>query len=181
MADIIIENIVATTNIAKELDIEHLANAIQDSKYNPEEFSGLSIYFDEPKAVVFIFSNGKITCTGVKNIDDIEDLIIKTINKMEEAGISIMDEPEVEIENIVVSSDIKKELNLLNISKNPLLEKVEYRPEQFPGLVYRTDDPNIILLIFSSGKIVCTGAKKLEDASNAINTIEDKLKSMGIP
>ena len=180
MADILIENIVATTNIAKELDIERLADSIQDSKYDPEDFSGLSIHFNDPRAVVFIFPNGKITCTGVKNIDDIEDLIIKTINKIENSGISVMDEPEVEIENIVVSSDFKKELNLLNISKNPLLEKVEYRPEQFPGLVYRIDDPSMILLIFSSGKIVCTGAKKLEDASNAINTIEDKLKSMGI-
>ena len=71
MADIIIENIVATTKIAKELDIERLADAIQDSKYDPEDFSGLSIHFNDPKAVVFIFSNGKITCTGVKNIDDI--------------------------------------------------------------------------------------------------------------
>ena len=180
MADIIIENIVATTQIAEELDIEYLADALQDSKYDPEEFSGLSIHFNEPKAVAFIFSNGKITCTGAKSIDDIEDLIIKTINKIEDAGISVMDEPEVEIQNIVASSDIKKELNLANIAKNPLLENVEYDPEQFPGLVYRTDDPNMVLLIFGSGKIVCTGAKKLEDASNAINTIEDKLRSMGI-
>ena len=92
----------------------------------------------------------------------------------------IIDEPETEIQNIVVSSDIKKELNLTNIAKNPLLENVEYKPEQFPGLVYRMGDSNIILLIFCSGKIICTGAKKLEDASSAINTIEDKLKSIGI-
>ncbi len=180
MADIIIENIVATTQIAEELDIEYLADALQDSKYDPEEFSGLSIHFNEPKAVAFIFSNGKITCTGAKNIDDIEDLIIKTINKIEDAGISVMDEPEVEIQNIVASLDLKKELNLVNIVKNPLLENVEYEPEKFPGLVYRMDGSSVTLLIFGSGKIVCTGAEKLEDASDAINTIEDKLTSMGV-
>lgn len=180
MADIIIENIVATTQIAKELDIEHLADAIQDSKYDPEEFPGLALHFNDPKTATLVFSSGEIICTGAKNIDEIEDSMIKTIDKIEEAGISVMDDPEVEIQNIVASLDLKKELNLVNIVKNPLLENVEYDPEKFPGLVYRMDDSSVTLLIFGSGKIVCTGAEKLEDASDAINTIEDKLTSMGV-
>ena len=180
MADIIIENIVATTQIAKELDIEHLADAIQDSKYNPEEFPGLALHFNDPKTAALVFSSGEIICTGAKNIDEIEDSMIKTIDKIEEAGISVMDEPDVEIQNIVASLDLKKELNLVNIVKNPLLENVEYEPEKFPGLVYRMDGSNVTLLIFGSGKIVCTGAEKLEDVSDAINTIEDKLTSMGV-
>jgi len=180
MADIIIENIVATTQVAKKLDIEHLADAIHDSKYDPEEFPGLALHFNDPKTAALVFSSGEIICTGAKNIDEIEDSMIKTIDKIEEAGISVIDEPDVEIQNIVASLDLKKELNLVNIVKNPLLENVEYKPEKFPGLVYRMDDSNVTLLIFDSGKIVCTGAEKLEDTSDAINTIEDKLRSMGV-
>ena len=180
MADMIIENIVAATQIAKELDIEHLADAIQDSNYDPEEFSWLGLHFNNPKTAALIFSSGEIICTGAKNIGEIEDSMIKTIDKIEEAGISVMDEPDVEIQNIVASLDLKKELNLVNIVMNPLLENVEYEPEKFPGLVYRIDGSSATLLIFSSGKIVCAGAKKLEEASDAIDTIEGKLKSMGV-
>jgi transcription initiation factor TFIID TATA-box-binding protein len=180
MADIIIENVVATAHIAKELDIEYLAEAIQDSKYDPEEFPGFILHFNDPKTVVFVFSSGEIICTGAKNIDKIDDSIIKTIYKIEKAGISVKDEPKVKIQNIVTSLDLKKELNLLNIVTNPLLENVEYEPEKFPGLVYKIDGSNVTLLIFSSGKIVCTGAEKFEDASDAIEIIEEKLTSMGV-
>ena len=180
MADIIIENIVATTQIAKELDIEHLADAIQDSNYDPEEFSGLVLHFNDPKTAALIFSSGEIICTGAKNIGEIEDSIIKTIDKIEEAGLSVIDEPDVEIQNIVASLDLKKKLNLVNIVMNPLLENVEYEPEKFPGLIHRIDESSVTLLIFDSGKIVCTGAKKIEGASDAINTIKVKLKSMGV-
>jgi len=179
MANMIIENIVATAQIAKELDIEHLANAIQDSNYNPEEFPGLVLHFNDPKTAALIFSSGEIICTGAKNIDEIENSMIKTIDKIEESGISVIDEPDVEIENIVASLDLKKDLNLANIVMNPLLENVEYEPEKFPGLVHRIDDSSVTLLIFGSGKIVCTGAKKLGVASDAIDTIENKLNSMG--
>jgi len=180
MAGIIIENIVTTAQIAKELDIEYLAEAIQDSKYDPEEFPGLILHFNDPKTIVFVFSSGEIICTGVKNIDKIEDSMVKTIDKIEKAGISVMDEPKVKIKNIVTSLDLKKELNLVDIVTNPLLENVEYEPEKFPGLVYRIDGSDVTLLIFSSGKIVCTGAEKLEDASDAIEIIEEKLTSMGV-
>ena len=179
MADIIIENIVATTQIAKKLDIEHLADAIHDSKYDPEEFPGLALHFNDPKTAALVFSSGEIICTGAKNIDEIEDSMIKTIDKIEEAGISVIDEPEVEIQNIVASLDLKKELNLVNIIKNPLLENAEYEPEKVPGLVCKMDGSSVTLLIFGSGKIICTGAEKLEDASDAIEIIEEKLTSMG--
>lgn len=39
---------------------------------------------------------------------------------------------------------------------------VQYEPEIFPGLIYRTKQPKIVLLIFMSGKIVLTGAKVMK-------------------
>jgi len=180
MAYMIIENIVATTHIAKKIDIEHLANVIQDSNYDPGQFPGLVLHYTDPKIDALVFSSGDIICTGAKNIGDIEDSMIKTIDKIEESGISVINEPEVEIQNIVTSLDLKKELNLVDIVMNPLLKNVEYEPEKFPGLVYKMDGSSVTLLIFGSGKIVCTGAEKLEEASDAIDKIEDKLTSMGV-
>ena len=58
------------------------------------------------------------------------------------------------------------------------IENVEYEPEQFPGLVYRIKDPRIVVLIFSSGKIVLTGDKNLKDIRNGLDVLEQKLESV---
>lgn len=104
----------------------------------------------------------------------------KITSRIQDYGVSIVEEPEMKIQNIVASSNIGRELNLTSIANSTLLENVEYAPDQFPGLVYKIDGLDTTLILFESGKIVCTGAKKLEDVTTSINTIEDKLSSMGI-
>ncbi len=58
------------------------------------------------------------------------------------------------------------------------LESIEYEPEQFPGLVYRIHDPKIVALLFSSGKIILTGGKNLEDVKRGLDILEQKLGSI---
>ena len=60
------------------------------------------------------------------------------------------------------------------------LEKVEYEPEQFPGLVYRIDEPKVVVLLFGSGKLVCTGARKPSDVEQAVEKITQELKAAGL-
>ena len=43
-----------------------------------------------------------------------------------------------------------------------------YEPEQFPGLIYRMEDPKVVILIFASGKLVCTGGKRREMVDVAV-------------
>ena len=63
----------------------------------------------------------------------------------------------IKIENVVASTDIKKIISLDKLLN--VLEASEYEPEQFPGLVYRLDEPRVATLIFRSGKIICVGAR----------------------
>jgi transcription initiation factor TFIID TATA-box-binding protein len=180
MTDINIENIVASTQIADGLDIRRLADAIPDSKYDPEKFPGLVLHIEKPKTAVLLFSSGNAICTGAKNMDEVDDAINEVVSKIKSVGLSAFEKPEIKTQNIVASSDLKKELQLSSVAKTLLLENVEYEPEQFPGLVYRMDNLGVVLLLFSSGRLVCTGAKKLEDVATAIDTMKDKLSSMGI-
>jgi len=69
--------------------------------------------------------------------------------------------PEIKVENIVASTSFAEKLELDMISQS--LEETEYEPEQFPGLVYRIKEPKVAMLLFGSGKIVCTGARKVSD------------------
>jgi len=82
----------------------------------------------------------------------------------------------IRIENIVASARVGTELNLDQIAFS--LENAEYEPEQFPGLVYRMDEPRVAFLLFGSGKIVCTGGRTITDVGKAVKKLSEKLKSI---
>lgn len=87
MADINIENIVASTQIADELNIQQLADNIPDAKYNPEEFPGLILHFDVPKTAALLFSSGKVICTGAKKIEDVSSAIDLMRERLSSLGV----------------------------------------------------------------------------------------------
>ena len=87
-----------------------------------------------------------------------------------------MSDVEIKVENIVASATLGKSLELPKIA--PALENVEYNLEQFPGLVFKLKDPKTAALIFGSGKLVCTGAKCIEDSIKAIHMTVDKIREL---
>ena len=84
----------------------------------------------------------------------------------------------INIENVVASATLHQNIDLNSIVR--VFPGVEYRPEQFPGLVYRLKKPKTGTLIFSSGKMVCTGAKSERQAHKAVMKVVDELKRNGI-
>ena len=84
----------------------------------------------------------------------------------------------INVVNIVVSSDLKHPIPLEKMAAS--LSNTEYNPEQFPGLVLRIKEPKTSSLIFSSGKIVCTGARNFEDVKKAIVKIKEAVAKIGI-
>jgi transcription initiation factor TFIID TATA-box-binding protein len=71
---------------------------------------------------------------------------------------------------------LDRELNLNNIAFT--LENTEYEPEQFPGLVYRMDDPRVTFLLFGSGKIICTGGRSIADVKRAVAKADKRLRRL---
>ena len=84
----------------------------------------------------------------------------------------------IKIENVVASTSLGGELDLQAIAL--ALGGAEYEPEQFPGLVYRIDVPKVVVLLFGSGKLVCTGARKPSDVEEAVEKITQELKAAGL-
>ncbi len=84
------------------------------------------------------------------------------------------------IQNIVTSSDLGARLNLTAIAIGLELEAVEYELEQFPGLVYRLDEPDVVVLLFGSGKLVITGGEQPSDAQAAIETVQTQLVELDL-
>ncbi|MDD3397991.1 MAG: TATA-box-binding protein [Candidatus Methanomethylophilaceae archaeon] len=180
MAKMKIENVVASTSLGQELDLTAIELALDGAEYNPQQFPGLVYRLKDPKTATLLFRSGKVVCTGAKSLDDVKVAIGKVAKDIEKAGIFITIEPNIEVQNIVASSDLEQEINLNTVAITLGLEKVEYEPEQFPGLVYRLDDPKVVVLLFGSGKMVCTGAKVPPDVVRAVDKIAAELRAAGL-
>jgi transcription initiation factor TFIID TATA-box-binding protein len=84
----------------------------------------------------------------------------------------------INIENVVASATLNQKVDLNAVVKS--YPGVEYRPEQFPGLVYRLKRPKTATLIFNSGKMVCTGAKKEQDVYDAVHKLHKILEDQAL-
>ena len=175
-----VENVVASSDIGQELDLDTLSEDLQAADYNPDNFPGLVYRMSDPKAAALIFRSGKVVCTGAQSVDGVKAALDYVFGELRKLGVEVDASPTVEIQNIVSSADLGQTLNLNAIAIGLGLEKIEYEPEQFPGLVYRLDDPEVVALLFGSGKLVITGGKRLEDAEQALTAIEGRLQDLGL-
>jgi transcription initiation factor TFIID TATA-box-binding protein len=175
-----IENVVASTSIEQELELESLAMDLEGSDYDPEQFPGLVYRTQNPKSAALIFRSGKIVCTGANSTEAVRGSLDIVFDKLRELQIQVEDDPEIIVQNIVSSADLGRTLNLNAIAIGLGLENIEYEPEQFPGLVYRLDEPEVVALLFGSGKLVITGGKKVKDADQAIDVIAKRLEELGL-
>ncbi len=173
--DVKIVNVVVSTKIGDDIDLEYVADVLDNAEYEPEQFPGLVCRLDAPKVALLIFRSGKLNCTGAKSKEEAEIAIKRILEKLKEAGLDINENPEVKIQNMVATAELGVEPNLDDLST---LEDTEYEPEQFPGLVYRLNNPKVVVLIFGSGKVVITGLKKKEDADIALKKILDTIKEL---
>ncbi len=180
MIEIKVENIVASTTFAEKLDLDVIAQSLEEAEYEPEQFPGLVYRLAHPKTATLLFRSGKANCTGAKNIEDVRATIDIIAEKLKKLGVEVYKNPEIVIQNIVATSDLGGELNLSEVAISLGLENVEYEPEQFPGLVYRIREPKVAMLLFGSGKIVCAGARNTEDVSKAVEKLSEELSSLGL-
>lgn len=157
------------------VNLASLLNKLDDAEYEPEQFPGLVYRMKKPKVSFLIFSSGKMNCTGATSLKEAKDGIDKMLRTLKRIGIKVR-KPKIEVQNIVASAELGARLNLDKIAFN--LENSEYEPEQFPGLVYRITKPKVAFLLFSSGKIVCTGARNEKQITEALKYLVKRLKKL---
>ena len=200
-------NVVASTRVAEELLLKDIAIQLH-CEYEPEQFPGVVYRVKDPKLAILMFRSGRAVCTGGKNEENIHEGIKRMIGDLRGAGIETWDTSDVEIEvqNMVATyalhypedyegkarmddhtlkikegdplKGLPRKLNLNNLTFHLPFDKVEYEPEQFPGLIYRLDYPKVVCLIFGSGKMVITGARHKDEILDAVQIIQDELADL---
>jgi transcription initiation factor TFIID TATA-box-binding protein len=172
-----IENIVATVILENTLDLNLIEARIPDVDYNPDQFPGLVYRLQSPRITALVFKSGKMVVTGAKSVKQLVWAVKTILKKFMTKGIVIQGRPQIQIQNIVASANLNV---LVDLEKAAfVLPHSMYEPEQFPGLIYRMEKPRVVLLIFSSGKMVITGAKRESEVFEAVNNIYNILKENG--
>lgn len=174
MPKIKIENVIATADLQKTLDLENIAK-IMNARYNPEDFPAVMYKMDSPKASFLIFQEGKIVCSGTKTIEDCEFAIDKLLSTMKEP--KHLTRVKIKIQNIVAISDLEMTLDLNFLKDKLLMGKTELSTE-YPFLIYNLKTPKVSALLFSSGKIVINDAKEEKDVNKAVMKIEEEIKQI---
>ncbi len=173
-----IQNVVASVVLNQTFDLFSIVKAFPHVEYRPEQFPGLCFRLKKPKTATLIFSSGKMVCTGAKSVKLARKAVHKVVKELKSNGIVVLGKPEITIQNIVSSADLGGEIDLEKAVY--VLNRIMYEPEQFPGAVYRMNDPKVVVLIFSTGKLVITGAKSEEDVPRAANKLRNKLVKEGL-
>jgi len=173
-ASINIENVVASASFDQRIDLNDVVKGFPGVEYRPEQFPGLVFRLKKPKTATLIFNSGKMVCTGAKSAKEARKAVMKVVKEMKKGGIIIIGKPSLKIQNIVASAGLGGTIDLEKATYE--LGKTMYEPEQFPGLIYRMAEPKVVILLFASGKLVCTGAKHEEDVYQAVNILHQRLE-----
>ena len=174
-SDLKVQNIVATTSLGKPVPLTKLARTQSNTEYNPEQFPGLVLRVKKPKSAVLVFSSGNLVCTGTKSVAQVKEVIDAVIRQIAKIGVRITTKPKITVQNIVASGSINLNLNLNILALT--LENTEYEQEQFPGLVYKLVDPTATFLLFSNGKLVCTGTKNKEQLDESMKQLNKNVRA----
>lgn len=177
-AQIRIENIVATTDLKQQIDLNLTQKVLRGAEYNPKRFPGLIYRLRKPQATTLIFSTGKMVCTGANSEARAKRAIRKVVQKLREGGIVTCKNPVIGIKNIVASVNLSGWIDLERATF--ALGRVMYEPEQFPAVIYRMEEPKVVILIFSSGKLVCSGARTEEEIYISVTRLHSKLEEEGL-
>lgn len=170
-----IENMVSAINVNRKIDLNKLTSKAKGLEYNPDRFPGVVYRVREPKLAMLIFNSGKVICTGARSRKDIRIAIERLTKKLGEARFKLQKKPTYKIQNIVASSSLGFKVNLDVLATECM--NTEYEPEQFPGLVFRLEEPKTVMLVFSSGKIIITGAKDIDSVDEAAVRTREMVKS----
>jgi transcription initiation factor TFIID TATA-box-binding protein len=174
-AIISIENIVASATLNQNIDLNSVVKAFPSVEYRPQQFPGLVFRLKKPKTATLIFGSGKMVCTGAKSERQAKRAVRKVVRELKNNGIVIRRKPTIKVVNMVASASFGVRIELEKAVYR--LGRTMFEPEQFPGLIYRMDEPKVVILVFASGKIVCTGAKREEEVYESVNKLRDQLVS----
>ncbi len=176
-----VANVVGMITYQQELDLSALAETFSEHgeitsvTYKPAENHWLQTRFAPDDTYVAFYRSGRCSVVGCKSIEHFK-IVVQRVNSVMHDLLDFDYEPEIKVSNIVATMDLDTHISLEALTVELGLDQVEYEPEQFPALMYR--DINYVILVFSTGKLLCTGLTDLDAVSEAIDDIVEQIQAI---
>lgn len=179
--EVALVNAVGGGDLGIEVNLEELKKDLDIflTRYDPENYPALYMQFKQDSPKVSLFRTGSYHIAGAASVDDVWETRADFLRALDALGISVTElDDEFAIRNLICVANTELHLDLNTLAIGLGLEHVEYEPEQFPGLVYRSPEITPVLLIFASGKIVITGASDFKPILSAYEHIQNQLNQL---
>lgn len=173
-----IVNVVGCGGLATNIDLPALADDLDFPTVEPEPSRG-KLLARTDDALTIIWNSGVYTVRGVDTIPK-----CRSVDRRLRAALADLDPQLVEdaqpfsIKNVVAVGDLERHVNLTAANIALGLESCEYEPEQFAGLVWRTDSAT--LMLFANGRVISVGATSVDAATTAIYDLQRALDDAGL-
>lgn len=171
-------NMVGSGSLNAELDLETLSEEIGQprARYDPDKYPGMYLRFEEEAPLITVYRTGKYIITGPTSKDELYDLRERFLTFLSDIdAIENATDEWFSVQNYVCTGELNQTLNLNALAIGLGLEQTEYEPEQFPGLIYRPEGHNGVVLLFATGRIVITGCRSVDAAEEIFTDLKDDL------
>ncbi|MBX0288028.1 hypothetical protein [Haloarcula salinisoli] len=172
--DLQIVNIVASGTLgAGEIDVKMLAADLEVVKTVQPGRLYLSKSPGTPVAMVF--RSGSYTIAGAESWQEVLDTVEWLSKVLNGVGVDIDQKiisESIVVKYLVATAELGSDVNLAAAAVALGLECTEYEPEQFPALIYRPDDVNCTIMLFSNGKVTITGGQDVETTHYVFRDIQ---------
>jgi transcription initiation factor TFIID TATA-box-binding protein len=160
-----IQNVVATVNLDCRLDLNLISQQARNVEYNRKKFHAVIMRIREPRTTTLVFASGRLVVTGAKSQDLARLAARRHARALQKCGFQTKFR-DFKVQNFVTSVSCGFHIRLEGIQRQ-YWQSAKYEPELFPGLVYAMVRPQVKCLVFTSGKVVLTGAKTQDDVYEA--------------
>ena len=181
MVETQVVNVVGTITYHREIALDALSETLSHREeitsitYEPAKNHWLQTRFAPDDTYVAFYRSGRCSIAGCTSNEHFYN-VVSRINRVIRDILELEREPKAEINNIVATADIGASLPLEILAVKLGFDRVEYEPEQFPALVYRGTD--YVMLVFASGKLLCTGLTELDDVTATVEDMISQLRAV---
>ena len=175
-----IVNVVGSGALNAEFDLERVAADIGSvAEYDPDKYPGMYLRFGEDAPLITVYRTGKYIVTGADSEKEAQAIRERFLDLLAENGmIPTPDDEWFRIQNLVCTAELGESLNLNALAIGLGLERTEYEPEQFPGLIYRPSGADSVVLLFASGRVVITGSTNLDAAEQTFAALQEEVTDL---
>ena len=167
-----VHNLVGTSMVEKAfriLDLRIISRLLPNCVYDQQKFAAITIRIHRPSCTVLLFTSGKMVLTGCRSYIQCVLAAHQVVRLLRKASPGYHFRlRNVKIQNIVGNVDLRLTDHVLDLERFHMDQSIfsTYQRNMFPGLIYRPDNSPVVLLMFSSGKIVITGGKSVSDVAD---------------